>query len=483
VASRRWLFVSLVVVLAVLAVGCATSLELELVTTDTDALGASGQGEPTAAPEPTPTDVPAEPTVTPTPVSQLSYTESIGVYFADIERFWTETGPALGIDFEPIDSRIPYDPATTDVPSCAGTLGPAEIYVGNAFYCSPDDYIAWDDVGLFPDLYRDYGGFTVGLVIAHEYGHAVQERGGLDGETIFVELQADCLAGAWAGSVAGDEDGNVPFDRADLDDAMGGFLTFADPLGTPAGDPTAHGTAFDRLNAFIEGFNSGVEVCPSYLTAPPQTATLLIDPRDPFGGDARLDTLFPLMVADLGFFLGQVGAQLGRSDFEPAADIVDFGPRIGPPPPCGGLQVDGASLEGSVYLCGDDNLVYVDRVEMETLRSNVGDFAPAYAVAHAFSTGLAAAALTDPQAIVLAADCLVGVWSRDVFNEAALVEEDWVYELKLSAGDLDEGVVGLLLVLPTGLSLTPLDPVATFDRVAAFSDGFFRGLPFCGLPL
>ncbi len=471
--------IAMILVASSVAAGCATSLELRVETTGEEAVAISG-ADPTATAAPAPT-AQAAPTVEPTPVPTLSYAESIAVYFADVERFWTDAGPALGIDFEPIDGRFPYDPAG-DVPGCAGEVGPAALYVGNAFYCTPDDYIAWDDVGLFPDLYRDFGGFTVGLVIAHEYGHAVQAQADLTGETIFVELQADCLAGAWAGSVASGTNTDVPFDRNDLDDAIGGFLTFADPLGTPEGDPTAHGTAFDRLNAFIEGFSSGVEVCPSYLTAPPQTATVLIDPRDPLGGDALLDTLFPLMVEDLGLFLGLVSEQLEDTGFIPATDIVDFGAGIGPPEACGDVG-NGVDPAGSAFLCADDNRVHVDRPEMVRLRRDIGDFAPAYAVAHAFSTGLAASALVDPQAVVLASDCLVGVWARDVFEEASLPPESWVYELKLSAGDLDEGIVGLLLIPPTGLSLVALDPVATFERVAAFSDGFFRGLPFCGLPL
>ncbi|MCP4223955.1 MAG: hypothetical protein GY773_11475, partial [Actinomycetia bacterium] len=166
--------------------------------------------------------------------------------------------------------------------------------------------------GQFPELYEVFGDFAVGLVIAHEYGHAMQARGRVDGPTIFVELHADCLAGAWAGSVAAGEGGMAPFfDRDDLDGAIGGFLTFADPRGTPAADLEAHGTAFDRLNAFSEGFENGLTPCGAYLTDPPQTASILIDPEDEEGNMPLVD-LLPLLAEDLGVFMNTLGeAQVG----------------------------------------------------------------------------------------------------------------------------------------------------------------------------
>lgn len=481
------------VAMAFVAASCGVTFEIDLEAGTDQQLAASDEPatQPTSTAAPTPEATPA-PTVTPTPTAaavvtptpraQLGYDEAIAVYFGDVERFWAgPAGPELGLEsFEPVDARFPYDPSSDDVPRCAGQLGPREIYVGNAFYCEPDDYIAWDDVGLFPDLYRTYGDFTVGLVIAHEYGHAVQSRAGIDGPTIFVELQADCLAGAWAGSVADDDTSGVPLDQADLDNAIGGFLTFADPLGTPAGDPTAHGTAFDRLNAFAEGFAGGVGVCRDYISAPPLTATILLDPSDANEGNLPLDELLPLLIEDLGRFLQITGTEVAGGDFVAPTDLIQID-AVSPLPACGERLLDPDEIDGAAWLCEADNTIYADRSELDDLFAEVGDFAPSYAVAHAWATAVSSAVLAEPVDVVVAGDCLVGYWARDIFDEATARPLEPVHVLFLSAGDLDEGIVGLLLASATLPSLADVPPVSTFDRVAAFSSGFFRGLGECGL--
>ena len=69
---------------------------------------------------------------------------------------------------------------------------------GNAFYCVKSNFIAYDDVALMPRLAETFGTFSVALVLAHEWGHAIQDRAGNDGEqTVYLEQQADCFAGAF----------------------------------------------------------------------------------------------------------------------------------------------------------------------------------------------------------------------------------------------------------------------------------------------
>lgn len=474
---------------ALVAGACATSVEVNVVTSrDVAATAATplDAATPEAAATPdTSADAPtAEPTAeasapTATPVPELGYDEAVDAYFTDVERFWSDAAPLdLGFDFEPVGERVPYDPEG-NIPACAGEIGPRELYVGNAFYCQPDDYIAWDDEGLFPDLYTTFGDFAVGLVIAHEYAHAIQARARFDGPTIVIELQADCFAGAWAGSVATGAGVGIPFEREDLDNAIGGFLTFADPLGTPAADPGAHGTAFDRLNAFTEGFERGLPVCETYLASPPPTASILIDRRDANEGNLPLDQLLPLLVEDLEFFLTDLGTELAGPGFLAPDRLTQFGGRYGAPGACGGAAVDPASLEGSAYLCEADNVVYADRPALDDLFAEVGDFAPSYAIAHSFATSVSATLAVDATQAVLGADCLVGVWARDVFDEAAAAPPEPRHVLVLSAGDLDEGIVGLLLAPPTGPSLADPGAITVFDRVAEFGGGFFRGATEC----
>jgi predicted metalloprotease len=469
-----------------LAVSCATTLEIDVVTApleadDPDGLSELDQPSDTDTdfdPDPT---VEAEPTATPPPA--LTYDEAIAGYFTDVERFWSDASrDVFGLDFVPVNKRLPYDPANGEaIPDCGGERAPAELYVGNAFYCEPDDYIAWDDTGLFPDLYDVFGDFAVGLVIAHEYGHAMQARGRLNGQTIVLELHADCLAGAWAAAVAAGEGGMAPFfERDDLDAAVGGFLTFADPLGTPAADTGAHGTAFDRLNAFGEGFERGLSPCGSYFTDPPQTASILVDLNDEAGGDMALVDLLPLIAEDLSIFMDALGERLVGPSFDAPVGVTEFGGALGNPVDCIRV-VDADSVEGSAYFCGTDSSVYVDRGELDQLWSEAGDFAPGYAVAHSFAMSVAASLVDDAGAAVIAADCLVGVWARDVFDEASRAPSERAHVLSLSAGDLDEGVLGLLLIAPTGPSLEDPGPISTFDRVSAFGSGFFRGSSACDL--
>ncbi len=398
------------------------------------------------------------------------------MFFADIERFWgAEMGEVFGIEFQPVERRVPYEPTRLDsVPACADELGPLELYRDNAFYCPAEDFIAWDDVGLFPDLYNDFGDFAVGLVLAHEYSHAVQSRAEILGPTILVELQADCWAGAWAGDAA--TNAAVPVTAADLDNAIGGFLTFADPLGTPAGDPSAHGTAFDRLNSFVEGFENGPMSCTDYIVNPPQTTSLGIDFSDVNQGDLPLDDLLPIVSADMEVWLSLLAQDQLNAHFlapGPGAALVGGGLVQ-----CGAAAVDVESIEGSAFYCPADNSVYWDLDELQDVWSEAGDFAPAYAVAHSYVMSIASAFDgLDTNAAVLAADCLVGVWSRDVFDGSG-TRERFIF---LSAGDLDEGIVGLLLVAPTGPAAADASSVATFDRVAEFGRGFLRGISQCRL--
>src|SRR6185436_4509153 len=127
----------------------------------------------------------------------------------------------------------------------------------NAFYCPSADLVAWDNASLVPGMYEQYGGFTLGIVFAHEFGHAIQTRADIEGDTIMTELQADCFAGAWTGDVAEGNASYFELELADLDKAIAGFLDLRDSVGTAAEDPQAHGTGFDRIGAFSEGFDQG----------------------------------------------------------------------------------------------------------------------------------------------------------------------------------------------------------------------------------
>jgi hypothetical protein len=92
-------------------------------------------------------------------------------------------------------------------------------------------------------------------------GVTVQDQAGLTGPTIALEQQADCFAGAWVRHLADGESGSLSLNEGNLDTGLAGYLTLRD---TPGSDPAAddaHGSAFDRVGAFQEGYDGGVPRC------------------------------------------------------------------------------------------------------------------------------------------------------------------------------------------------------------------------------
>jgi predicted metalloprotease len=146
------------------------------------------------------------------------------------------------------------DPA--DTPTCDGD--PLEAY--NAYYCEPEDYVAWD-ANLLVDGADLIGDSWVYLVIAHEWGHAVQAR--LDASAVAVadELQADCLgAAALYGAVA---DGTLQFEMGDEQELISSLTTLADQM--PWTMSSDHGDPFQRVQWFTLGRNGGVNACHDVL--------------------------------------------------------------------------------------------------------------------------------------------------------------------------------------------------------------------------
>ena len=175
-----------------------------------------------------------------------------------LETFWAILYPDLfGTAWTPVSGTIPYRPSSGTFPACAGNTLDRAFYEGNAFYCAADDYVAWDDEVLFPDLYAQIGDFAIGLILANEWGRAVQSRAGLDIHTPAAQLQVDCLAGVWAAAlVPEDNPMEILLSAGDLEEGIAGFLTLS---ATPGEDGAV--SAFDRFESFKDGFFSGTDAC------------------------------------------------------------------------------------------------------------------------------------------------------------------------------------------------------------------------------
>ena len=113
-----------------------------------------------------------------------------------------------------------------------------------------------------PASTTQFGGFTLGIVFAHEFGHAIQDAGRRRGRHDHDRAPGRLLRRRLDGRrrpTATPSTSSSSLD--DLDKAIAGFLELRDGVGTDAADPAAHGTGFDRIGAFIEGFEQGLERC------------------------------------------------------------------------------------------------------------------------------------------------------------------------------------------------------------------------------
>ena|ERR1700742_2805784 len=197
----------------------------------------------------------------------------------DVDAYWTKQFKASGLD----EPRVSYDwiPAGQSAQSVCGGDG-GTLGDDAAAYCPGDDTIYISEQfasGVFdgsldqalPDSAQGFGevrgDMAVAYIVAHEYGHQVQNELGLYEKygnqlpTMNFELQADCFAGNWARSAA-DEN---RLEQGDVQEALNAALAVGD---FNADNPGHHGTPEQRQEAWSTGFQSGdPSACNTYLSA------------------------------------------------------------------------------------------------------------------------------------------------------------------------------------------------------------------------
>jgi predicted metalloprotease len=383
---------------------------------------------------------------------------------ADLDDFWgDELLRTFGISYAAPAPPLRFDSREPLPLRCGSRQFVTTELKDNALYCPADDYVAWDDAGLFAGLAAVTGTFAVALIIAHEWGHVVQARTGEPSTVLAAELQADCYAGAWSAHAESGASRRFRLVATDLDVALAGYLDVRDRLGGDGTRSATHGSAFDRMTAFADGVEGGAPRCHRYQTEPPPDVDLPVTPADAAGGDLPLAELLVFLPSDLDKYWIDALAERTEHPVRPVERAGSATAAVGTPDTtCGGTRIPSERLRRGAWFCPVDRTVRWDLALLGPLRDRLGDFAAAFVVAHQWGAAVAATLGG------ATADCLTGTYAAH-----SIADERGPTQIRLSGGDLDEAVAGILAGGATTGEGT------AFERVAEFRRGFTDGLDAC----
>jgi uncharacterized protein len=188
-----------------------------------------------------------------------------------VQAYWSKTLRG----YEPTKTRFFDGTIQTGCGAASAAVGP--------FYCPNDGYV-YIDLGFFDQLQSQLGArggpLAEAYVLAHEYGHHVQDLlGTLDkaghdtgpqGGQVRIELQADCYAGLWAGHAL-DTGFIEDLTRQDVADALDAAAAVGDDRiqqrtqGRVTPESWTHGSAEQRQSWFVRGIEgSGPQSCDTF---------------------------------------------------------------------------------------------------------------------------------------------------------------------------------------------------------------------------
>jgi predicted metalloprotease len=395
---------------------------------------------------------------------------------SDVEEYWEGVyGETFDDEFTLVEALISWDANGFDGEFC----GTDTYGLVNAAFCYDDETIGWDRGELLPALRDANGDMGVTMVLAHEYGHAVQRKAGLTKKstpTLVSEQQADCFAGAYMRWVA---EGNSPRFTLNTGEGLNGVLAaviaFRDPL-LSVGDPEVgmdeHGSAFERLSAFQFGFTDGPSACASIdmrEIGQRRGDLPLLLPEDQTGEWDVTEESVRAIVDAMGILFSP--ANPPELSFDASQDCPDA--RMSPPASyCPAtntivvdleeLQVMGAQSDGEMSggLASGDNTAYSVLVSryMQALQQERG--------------GL----VLDNAEAALRTACLTGVATTKMSEEVTTPDGNTI---ALTAGDVDEAVSG---ILKNGLVASDVNGETVpsgFSRIDAFRVGVLGDTERC----
>jgi uncharacterized protein len=185
-----------------------------------------------------------------------------------VQKFWDGVFQRSNRQYPYVDTVFFTDQVNTGCGFASSQVGP--------FYC-PRDQKVYIDLGFFDDLQSRFGAggapFAQAYVIAHEYGHHVQNQLGVldrigndtqgpQSRAVRSELQADCFAGVWAANAV--ETGLIEeLTQADINEALDAANAIGDDRiqektqGQSYPETWTHGSSEQRRRWFSRGYEEG----------------------------------------------------------------------------------------------------------------------------------------------------------------------------------------------------------------------------------
>lgn len=422
---------------------------------------------------------------------------------ADVQAFWRTTYPE-------VSGGKPYPELSGGIYSVDGTHLTAAVQrnaclrqdpsgaSNNAFYCQADDSIVYDrnPQHLVAQLGAKYGDFMIAAVIAHEWGHAIQQRLGVfesspNRATIYTETQADCASGAFIATAQKHRAPHFAITNQQLENTLLGYLQVRDPPPLSV-QQISHGNGFDRLSAMADGISNGASFCYAEkffsrsFTERPFTSDVDYEQR---GNLPYAEMIDPTPTtpdgSSLQIQLNSFWSAAAQSIKKPWQSVST---RETDHPRC-----DSTNTTEFNY-CPSGNYVYFSDQEArqaynslpdkqqnpQTGQLTLIDNAPAdYSLGMLFVYGWAMAvrsqlfhASTQDRDAILAASCYSGAFT------ASINTDDPSQGFALSPPDMDEATAAVIRVVPEPQAYGAHGTTA-LDRIQSFTKGYFGGLPSC----